>query len=291
MRRPDARPGDGEFDASQQARDSETVALTGDQNSKDSHIVSVADFGVDPRPYSGPVTSVERTGPAHRKPSRPDGESDEWRDTLIWFGIPVVIMLILRFLVFGFYSIPSGSMMDTIEIGDHVVTTQLTTRFTSLTRGDIIVFRDPAHWLANEGDASGQGDLIKRLIGLPGDVVECKGNGQPVTINGVAINETSYIRPGVSPSNFAFKVTVSAGHVFVLGDNRANSADSRYHQDDGDQGLVPINDIRGIGLVTYWPLNRIGRLDNHADVFRNVPDRGATAQSAAAPRRSAATLG
>ena len=103
----------------------------------------------------------------------------------------------------------------------------------------------------------------------------CEGPGQPVTVNGVAIDESSYIRSGVDPSSFAFKVKVTAGHIFVLGDNRANSADSRYHQDDSSHGLVPIDDVVGVGLATYWPLNRVGALDAHHDVFKDVPEGSA----------------
>lgn len=91
----------------------------------------------------------------------------------------------------------------------------------------------------------------------------------------MAIDESSYIRSGVDPSSFAFKVKVTAGHIFVLGDNRANSADSRYHQDDSSHGLVPIDDVVGVGLATYWPLNRIGALDAHHDVFKDVPEGSA----------------
>lgn len=242
-------------------------------DNQDSHIVSVADYGVDPHPRPA--------GPAHRRSATVDDEADGWKETLLWFGVPVVIVLLIRLLVFGFYSIPSGSMMDTIEIGDRVITSQLTPRFFPLHRGDVIVFKDPAHWLNNENSQSGvdRGDhLIKRLIGMPGDVVSCKGAGEPVTINGVAINETGYIRPGEEPSSFAFQVTVTPGHVFVMGDNRSNSADSRYHQDDGDQGLVPIDDVKGVALVTYWPLNRIGRLDSHPEAFSHVPERSGESQ-------------
>ena len=139
-------------------------------DNQDSHIVSVADFGVDPHPRPA--------GPAHRRSAKVDDEADGWKETLLWFGVPVVIVLLIRLLVFGFYSIPSGSMMDTIEIGDRVITSQLTPRFLPLHRGDVIVFKDPAHWLNNENSQSGvdRGDhLIKRLIGMPGDVVSCKG--------------------------------------------------------------------------------------------------------------------
>ena len=174
-------------------------------------------------------------------------ESFGLRDTLIWCGIPIVIVLLVRMFLFGFYVIPSGSMLNTIEPGDRVITSKLTPK----------VFK------------------LQRLIGLPGDTVACEGPGKPVTVNGVAIDETSYIRSGVDPSSFAFSEKVTAGHVFVMGDNRANSADSRYHQDDSSHGLVPVSDVVGIGLVKYWPLNHISTLDAHHDVFKDVPEGSA----------------
>jgi len=160
-------------------------------------------------------------------------------------------------------------MMDTFVPGDRVMTSKIF----NLQRGDVVVFKDPNNWLNEErSNAIGGGFLIKRLIGMPGDVVECKGAGQPITINGVEIDESSYIRPGVEPSAFPFSVTVTEGHVFVMGDNRSNSADSRYHQSDNDHGLVPIDDVVGTGLAIYWPINHIGLLASHHDVFKDVPD-------------------
>ena len=154
-----------------------------------------------------------------------------------------------------------------------MLTTKLTPKIFALKRGDVVVFHDPANWLAGESDSTlGEDYLIKRLIGLPGDVVECKGGGSPITINGVGIDETAYIKDGVQPSSFPFKVTVSENHIFVMGDNRSNSADSRYHQDDGDNGLVPIGKVVGVALVRYWPLNRLSTVSGHHDVFRDVPE-------------------
>lgn len=203
-------------------------------------------------------------------------ESFGLRDTLIWCGIPIVIVLLVRMFLFGFYVIPSGSMLNTIEPGDRVITGKLTPKVFKLQRGDVVVFKDPDHWLQQENSGRFGGDyLIKRLIGLPGDTVACEGPGKPVTVNGVAIDETSYIRSGVDPSSFAFSEKVTAGHVFVMGDNRANSADSRYHQDDSSHGLVPVSDVVGVGLVKYWPLNHISTLDAHHDVFRDVPEGSA----------------
>ena len=185
----------------------------------------------------------------------------------------IVIVLLVRMFLFGFYVIPSGSMLNTIEPGDRVITSKLTPKVFKLQRGDVVVFKDPDHWLQQENSGRFGGDyLIKRLIGLPGDTVACEGPGKPVTVNGVAIDETSYIRSGVDPSSFAFSEKVTAGHVFVMGDNRANSADSRYHQDDSSHGLVPVSDVVGVGLVKYWPLNHISTLDAHHDVFRDVPE-------------------
>lgn len=231
---------------------------------RDLRTMMVADHGVDPSPLP--------QQPRHKSPQEGSAMLG-LRDTLIWCGIPVLIIALLRIFVFGLYTIPSGSMEDTIQPGDRVMTLSLAPRQVNLQRGDIVVFKDPANWLSSEQNSSLFGDdrLIKRLIGLPGDVVECDGEGSPVTINGVAIDESSYIRSGVSPSSFPFHVEVTEGHVFVMGDNRSNSADSRYHQDDGQDGLVPLTDIEGVALATYWPLNRIGVLSAHHEVFSDVP--------------------
>ena len=203
-------------------------------------------------------------------------ESFGLRDTLIWCGIPIVIVLLVRMFLFGFYVIPSGSMLNTIEPGGRVDTSKLTPKGFKLQRGDVVVFKDPDHWLQQENSGRFGGDyLINRLIGLPGDTVACEGPGKPVTVDGVAIDETSYIRSGVDSSSFAFSEKVTAGHVFVMGDIRANSADSRYHQDDSSHGLVPGSDVVGVGLGKYWPLNHISTLDAHHDVFRDVPEGSA----------------
>ncbi|WP_434734838.1 signal peptidase I [Bifidobacterium sp.] len=257
-------------------------AMPEDGDLQDSHILEVADQGVDPVP----VARTYRHSPAHSAPAESGEGGVGWRDTLIWCGIPVLIVMLVRIFLLGFYTIPTQSMMDTIIPGDRVITTKLTPRIFALHRGDVVVFKDPAHWLQDENNQFLGDDLIKRLIGLPGDVVACEGAGKPVTINGVAINESSYIRPGVEPSAFAFRVHVSADHVFVMGDNRSSSADSRFHRDDGANGLVPISDITGVALVTYWPFDRIGTMSGHHDIFAEVP--AGTMQSSA---RSSAPSG
>ena len=159
--------------------------------------------------------------------------------------------------------------------GDRVLTLSLAPKAVDLRRGDIVVFKDPANWLRNEqsNGVFGEDRLIKRLIGLPGRRGRMRGRGQPRDHQRVAVDESSYIREGVSPSSFPFRVEVTEGHVFVMGDNRSNSADSRYHQDDEENGLVPLETSRALALATYWPLQRIGVLDAHHDVFADVPGR------------------
>lgn len=225
---------------------------------------------------SSPQTDMSAADSPTPTPTHHNGAHTAIRDFIVWLAIPVAIILLLRFFLFGMYVIPSGSMENTIMPNDRVITTKLSPNPIALQRGDIVVFKDPAHWLANEQSTFSSDHLIKRLIGLPGDVIECAGNGAPITINGVAIDESSYIKPGTEPSAFPFKATVTAGHIFVMGDNRSNSADSRYHTNDGDHGLVPIEDVVGVAFARYWPLNRIGWLDAHHDVFAQVPSREAT---------------
>ncbi|MBW3091513.1 signal peptidase I [Bifidobacterium sp. 82T10] len=183
-----------------------------------------------------------------------------------WIVVPVVVFALIRVFLVGLYVIPSGSMLDTIQLKDRVAAVKVI----KPQRGDIVVFRDPDHWLASgEGD-----DLIKRVIGLPGDTVSCAGNGAPIEVNGTAIDESSYLRSGVNPSDEAFSVTVQDGMMWVMGDNRSGSADSRAHQSDSHGGQVPLSDVQGVAVFTFWPVGRMHVLDSHHEVFAAVPDAG-----------------
>lgn len=254
---------------------------------RDTHTFVVADHGVDPTPL--PAAGSGASGPAHAKPGshiratksvKPDNANSDkfgFRDFLIWCGIPVVVVLLIRLFILPLYWIPSSSMMNTILKNDRVAT--LSTHISpasKLQRGDIIVFKDPANWLGQEDTSGHNGYLIKRLIGLPGDVVECAGAGSPITVNGVAVDESAYVAEGSDPSAFAFKVTVTEGNLFVMGDNRAHSADSRFHLDDGNNGLVPMANVSGRAWLIYWPLGRFGLLDSHHEVFASVPSASAS---------------
>jgi len=203
----------------------------------------------------------------------------------------IVSWLIKTFLVQAFF-IPSESMEDTFERGDRVMVSRLVPRFFDVHRGDIVVFKDPGDWLGNYtstdrgafGNAmvtiftgigllpqdSGE-HLVKRTIGVGGDrVVCCNVQGQ-IEINGVPIEETSYIRPGSIPSQIAFDVTVPPGMLFVMGDNRQNSQDSRFNTDKPYGGFVPIDNVVGTAFATVWPLDRATILRNPGSVFATVP--------------------
>ncbi|MDF7640019.1 signal peptidase I [Bifidobacterium sp. ESL0784] len=211
----------------------------------------------------------KKVGPAHAKDTSGRLTVQDIISVLLYCLVAVIIVSLLRIFVIGLYVVPSGSMETSLNIGDHIVTNRLAKPVLKLRRGDVVVFKDPANWL-NSKNVFASNDLVKRLIGLPGDTVACEGSGAPVTVNGVPINESSYLKAGVAPSNFAFKTKVTPGNVFVLGDNRANSADSRYHADDGNHGLVPLDRIRGVAMLTFMPISRFGVVHAHHEVFTKV---------------------
>lgn len=191
---------------------------------------------------------------------------DDLLEFTYWVVIPVIIVLLVRFFLLGFYVVPSGSMLDTIQLEDRLVAVKVM----KPQRGDIVVFQDPGGWLS-QGEGN---DLIKRVIGLPGDTVECSGMGDPIKVNGVPLDESAYLKPGVSPSDVPFSVTVKPGMMWVMGDNRSSSADSRMHQTDQYGGQVPLSLARGVAVFRYWPFTRMGVLDSHREVFDKVPDKG-----------------
>ncbi|WP_081891915.1 signal peptidase I [Bifidobacterium biavatii] len=223
------------------------------------------------------MTHAENVANGERKPDadrkgrndkndRNDGGKESLLELIPWIVVPIVVFALIRVFLIGLYVIPSGSMLDTIQLKDRVAAVKVI----KPQRGDIVVFRDPDHWLA-----SGEGnDLIKRVIGLPGDTVSCAGNGAPVEVNGKAIDESAYLRSGVNPSDEAFSVTVQDGMMWVMGDNRSGSADSRAHQSDAHGGQVPLSDVQGVAVFTFWPVGRMHVLDSHHEVFANVPDAG-----------------
>ena len=192
----------------------------------------------------------------------------------------VISVLIKTFLVQAFY-IPSGSMENTLLVNDRVLVNKLADKPDEIHRGDIVVFRDPGGWLngpqtASRGGllglvrdglvfvglapAAGEEDLIKRVIGVGGDTVACCDDQGRMTVNGVPLDEP-YLFPGDKPSENDFKpVKVPAGELWVMGDHRSVSEDSRAHRTQPGQGFVPVSDVIGRAFVVVWPPSRFGRL-------------------------------
>jgi len=187
-------------------------------------------------------------------------------------------LLIKTFLVQAFF-IPSPSMESTLIRGDRVLVSKLPPGPFDLKHGDIVVFSDSGKWLPpteheSEGTirdaihsgltfvgllpADSDDHLIKRVIGLPGDKVACCDSKGRVTVNGTPIDEP-YLYPGDAPSEQPFSITVPAGRLWVMGDHRSDSADSRAHPGSFG-GTIPLSDVVGKAFVRVWPLDRIGTL-------------------------------
>ena len=152
----------------------------------------------------------------------------------------------MRTYVVQTYFIPSGSMEPTLHVGDRIIVSKLSVTLGSINRGDILVFKAPP----SEHCGTPVVDLVKRVIGLPGDVLTSRGN--TIYINGKALSETwSHIEPLIPAIGH---VVVPANHYFMMGDNHPGSCDSRYW------GSIPRSDIIGKAFVRVWPLSRIGFL-------------------------------
>jgi signal peptidase I len=200
------------------------------------------------------------------------------REVAIVVVIALVLSVLVRtFLVQAFY-VPSRSMEDTLLVDDRIIASKITTRIAGVDRGEVVVFRDPGMWLSPGPELTGRQaamrtflvfvgllparsgeDLVKRVIGVGGDTVICCDSEGRITVNGHPLEEESYLPPGERTDQVPFTVTVPQDHLFVMGDNRGDSEDSRYHR-NLNQGAVPVSDVVGRVVMRIWPVNRIAPL-------------------------------
>lgn len=210
------------------------------------------------------------------------------RDIAIIIVMALLISFVIKTWLLRAFYIPSASMENTLDVNDRILVNQLAGPVMSIERGDIVVFDDPGGWLdpamtAGEdkgfnllefvglvpADAGQQ--LIKRVIGLPGDNVACCDEAGRITINGEPIDET-YLKKGVTPSDVPFDVTVPEGSYWVMGDNRGNSADSRYNEAAEGGPFVPEADVVGRAFFINWPFDRLDWISNPDSVYAAVPE-------------------
>jgi signal peptidase I len=223
------------------------------------------------------------------------------RDVAVILVAAVVISFLMKtFLIRSFY-IPSPSMNQTLQVDDRIIVNELVPDVVPIQRGDVIVFRDPGGWLPAEPSVAEQNPvvgffdwmlsivgltapdsndhLIKRVIGLPGDVVACCNEFGQMTVNGVPLDEVDlyvFLPDGVTKvSRDEFEVTVPENALWVMGDNRYNSQDSRYQRDTPGNGFVPFDHVVGRAILISWPTDRWTWLDNYPIVFSGV-DEGAS---------------
>jgi signal peptidase I len=250
---------------------------------------------------SGGSGGADHDGPSGSASGGGSKQRSFWKELPLLVGIALVLALLIKTFLVQAFSIPSGSMENTLKPGDRVLVDKLTPWFGSTpSRGEVVVFHDPGGWLPENPPASSnplvrgfqkslsfvglmpsadEKDLIKRVIGVGGDTVECKGSG-PVLVNGKPLNEP-YVHPGSTPcsSDVPFTTTVPKGRIWVMGDNRQDSLDSRFHMSLPGGGTVANDDVVGRAVTVAWPVNHWAWLP----VPSTFSQPGINAAGAAAP--------
>ncbi|MDO5671720.1 MAG: signal peptidase I [Actinomycetaceae bacterium] len=241
---------------------------------------------------------------AKRKKSR------AWVREMVFVMITALaISALVRAVLIQTFYIPSASMENTLMVDDAILVTKMAPKLSPLNRGDTVVFKDRENWLGEDPGAkkpqgfaatglgakiaeamvflglrpeTSDSHLVKRVIGTGGDRVRCCTVDGRLEINGKAVDEM-YLHPSATRASVVdFDVTVPPDHLWVLGDNRNNSGDSRSHMADPSEGFIPLDDVVGRAFLAVWPLDRVGMLSNSC-AFYGVPDPVAKTETPAQP--------
>ena len=230
----------------------------------------------DPGTLASERTSEPEAEPGQSAPAaKAKKKKNFWRELLTIVVAAAVLTLLVKAFIVQVYRIPSASMENTLQVGDRVLVNKVVYHFRGIARGDIIVFSGQDSWgpdapppssdpvvrifgdvLSGIGLQNNQTYYIKRVIGLPGDHVACCTDGQ-VTVNRVPLSEGSYLYPGNPPSLIKFNEVVPAGHLWVMGDHRSDSEDSRYQTGYPGGGAIPENQVVGRAFLIIWPPSQI----------------------------------
>jgi signal peptidase I len=228
-----------------------------------------------------------------------------WKELPILIAVALILAVVIKTFALQAFFIPSGSMENTLDINDRVLINKLVYDFRGIHRGDIVVFDGDGSWdpgtvpstnpfsqfWSNFASMFGFGHVsniyVKRVVGLPGDRVACCDAQGQLTVNGVPLSESSYLYPGAAPSQSRFDVVVPSGQLWVMGDNRTVSADSRDHMGDPGGGTIPENAVLGRAFVIIWPPSRWRILPIPATFAQPALNKQATSS----PGSSGAALG
>jgi signal peptidase I len=242
---------------------------------------AAAEAAADPADPDAPSPVGDSAGTKPRtpagKPATRRRRRSFWRELPVLIVVALALALIIKTYALQAFFIPSGSMENTLDVGDRVLINKLVYDFRNIHRGDVVVFNGVGSWDLTPqapntnpvsrffsdigqmaGFVHGEDDFVKRVIGLPGDHVACCDAQGRVTVNGVALNEGSYLYPGNQPSTMRFSITVPPGRLWVMGDHRDISYDSRGHMGNPGGGTIPESSVQGRVFVIIWPPSRWG---------------------------------